>query len=142
MQKTLFKDETPAERLKSLQNNCDRLEDASYMKQFSHDEIIGFKEELSNVSIALSDIAIDKKEATKTFTDAAKEPGQRKTEVLKYIKEKAVSVNEECFVFLEQTENTAYFFNAEGDQVFSRPLLPKEKQKTVFQTLRSVNQSD
>lgn len=137
MEKTLFKDEHPADRLKSLEANCDRLEEANYMKQFTHEDLIGFKEELSDVSILLSDIAIEKADANKVFAETAKQPGQRKTEVLKYLKDKAVSVKEQCFVFLDQEEKTAFFYNGEGDQVFSRPLLPKEMQKTFFGTLRA-----
>ncbi len=137
MEKTLFKNETPAERLKSLESNCDKVEEASYMKQFTHDEIIEFKEELSNVSIELYDIGIEKAEATKTFTEQAKKPTKRKAEVLGYIKDKAVSVKGQCFVFLDQEDKTAYYFNGDGDQVFSRQLLPSERQKTFFSTLRA-----
>lgn len=138
MEKTLFKDEHPDQRVKSLEANCDRLEDVNYMKQFTHDDIIGFKEELSDVSITLSDIAIERTESNKDFAAREKDPKQRKKEVLQYIKDKAVSVNENCFVFLNQDDNTAYFYNGEGDQVFSRPLLPKERQKTIFQTLKAA----
>lgn len=137
MERTLFKDLSPAERLRALEANCDRLEEADYMKQFTHDDILGFKEELSEVSIVLSDIAIEKAEVNKEFAERAKEPGKRKAEVLRYIKDKAVSVKEQCYVFLNQEDNTAYFFNGEGDQVFSRPLLPKERQKTFYGQLRA-----
>jgi hypothetical protein len=138
MEKSLFKDLEPAERLRALESNCDRLEEASYMKQFTHDDLVGFKEELSDVSINLNDIAVEKAEITKAFAEKAKEPTKRRVEILKYLKEKAVSVTEGCFVFLDQESGEAYFFNGEGDQVFSRPLLPKEKQKTMFGQLRAA----
>lgn len=140
MEKQLFQQMTPVERLKALENNCDKIEKTSYMKGFTHDEIISFKEELSDVSIALHEIAVAKKEAMKVFTEKAKEPAERKAEVLQYIKDKAVSVNEECFIFLDQETQTACFYNGMGEMVFSRPLIGNERQKTVFQTLRAVGE--
>lgn len=140
MEKELFKDLHPAERLKALEANCDKIEKTDYMKSFSHDDIIQFKEELSEVSIKLNDISIAKKEVVKEYADAAKEPAARKTELLGNIKNKATSVNEECFIFLDQEKQTAFFYNGEGTQVFSRPLIGNERQKTVFQTLRAVNE--
>lgn len=138
MEKTLFKDQSPADRVKSLEANCDKLENTSYMKQFTHDEILTMKEELSEVSILLNDIVVEKSEVNKIFAERAKQPAKRIKELLSFIKDKAVSVNEQCFVFLNQEEGTAHYYNSDGDQVFSRPLLPKEKQKTFFSSLRAA----
>jgi hypothetical protein len=55
-------------------------------------------------------------------------------DLLTSIKNKAEFISERCFVFVDGNE--VGYYNADGILVYQRPLLPGEKQKTVFSVMR------
>lgn len=132
MEKQLFQKSTPGERVRMLQDNCDSIEKQSYMKQFTHEEIVLMKDRLSDVSIDLNEIDIEKKDVVDIFKQRSKPLVREKLDLLNNIKRKAIDVSEECFKFVDQEEGTVGYYNSVGDLVFSRPIMPSEKQKTIF----------
>lgn len=132
MDKQLFHSISQDERLTMLQDNCDAVERQSYMKQFSHEEILLMKDRLSEVSIDLNDIDIEKKSAMEVFKLKEKPLKNERSELLGNIKRKAIDVTEDCFKFVDHENQEVGYYNSLGDLVFSRPLMPSEKQKTIF----------
>lgn len=132
MEKQLFQKSTPDERVRMLQDNCDSIEKQSYMKSFTHEEIVLMKDRLSDVSIDLNEIDIEKKDVVDIFKQRSKPLVREKLDLLNNIKRKAIDVSEECFKFVDQEEGTVGYYNSVGDLVFSRPIMPSEKQKTIF----------
>jgi hypothetical protein len=132
MDKQLFKSQSPEERLQMLQDNCDAIEKQSYMKQFTHEEISLMKDRLSEVSIEMNDIDTEKKDAMEVFKLRSKPLKKEKVDLLGNIKRKAIDVTEDCFKFVDQDNQEVGYYNSVGDLVFSRPILPSEKQKTIF----------
>lgn len=128
---------SPEERMLALKDNADRVEEMDYMKSFSPDDLVSFKEEFVEGSIELSKLAVKKSEAVKVFADQEKPLKKRTAELNGYLKDKAMPVNEEVYVFLDQDDNMAYHFNSEGKMIMSRQLLPKERQKTFMSQLRA-----
>jgi predicted transcriptional regulator len=124
------------ERGEYLQANCDDVEKMSYMKQFTAEQITEMKNRLSDLSIKLNDIEEEKKELVKNLTDIDKPIKTENKELLTNIKHKAVLVNEDCFKFIDHATNTVAYYNVIGDLVSSRPLLPSERQKSLF-TIKS-----
>ena len=139
MDKFLLKNESPVERIKTLENSADKVEDFSYTKPFTPEEIRTFKDELSTAMIEMN----EKEESFKAIRDAHKaevKPLKTQTKLLlTNIKNKASFVKEKCFIFIEGSE--VGYYNAEGELVYTRPLLPGEKQKTVFSVLREGTNS-
>jgi hypothetical protein len=115
-----------------LKDNCDSTELMSYMKQFSPEEITEMKNRLSDLSIKLNDIEEERKELVKRLTDIAKPIKSENKGLLKNIKHKAILVNEDCFKFVDQENNSVTYYNAVGDLISSRPMLPTERQKSLF----------
>lgn len=141
MDKQLFQKMSPDERLRMLQDNCDSIEKQSYMKQFSHEEIGLMKDRLSEVSIDLNDIDIEKSDAMEIFKQRSKPLKKEKVSLLNNIKRKAIDVNEDCFKFVDQESGTVGYYNSIGDLVFSRPIMPSEKQKTIFSIKTGTSES-
>ena len=132
MEKQLFQKSTPDERVRMLQDNCDSIEKQSYMKQFTHEDILLMKDRLSDVSIDLNEIDIEKKDVVDVFKQKSKPLVREKLNLLNNIKRKAIDVSEDCYKFVDQEEGNVGYYNVVGDLVFSRPIMPSEKQKTIF----------
>lgn len=121
-----------SQRAGFLEDNCDAVEEMSYLKKFKPDEILEMKNRLSDVSIEVNDIDIEKKEIAKDFKLKADPLVKEKKEILGLIKNKAILVKEKCFKFIDQENEKVFFYNAIGDVVDERPILPSERQKTIF----------
>ena len=51
---------------------------------------------------------------------------------LTYLRDKARSVTEDCYVVYNYDNNSTEFYNGEGEMVYSRPMETSELQKTIF----------
>lgn len=68
MEKSIGKEITSTlERVQFLIDNCDHVEQKSYMKRFSQQEITEQKDVLSEISIKIKDIEDRKREASRLF---------------------------------------------------------------------------
>lgn len=139
MEKLLLQNLGAKERMETLQDSADRVEEFSYTKPFTPDQIRVFKDELSTGMIELNQLE-DELKAIKDQYKAKMKPLKQETRsLLTNIKNKAEFVSEKCFVMVEGNE--AGFYNADGVLVYQRPLLPGEAQKTVFAVLREGTNS-
>lgn len=125
------------ERIDFLRANCDGIEPLGYMKPFSGEEIEKFKTELSEVSITINDIEEEKKAMQQHFKAQLDPLNEERKELLTAIKQRAHYVKEECFKFVDQQKRKVEYFNADGEMVSSRPMLPSEAQKTIFSLERT-----
>lgn len=126
------------EREGFLRDNCDDTETMSYMKHFTEEEIGEMKSRLSTVSIEMNDIEEEKKDAAALFKARMDPFKVEKKELLSHIKQKAVLVKEECYKFVDYEEGRVYFYNAIGEVVDNRPILPSERQASFF-SMKAVN---
>jgi hypothetical protein len=134
MEQFLLQNESPEERVKTLENSADKVEDFSYTKPFTPDQIKVFKDELASTMIDLSTIE-EEFAVIKDEFKAKMKPLKTETKaLLTDIKNKAEFVKEKCYVMYEG--GNAGYYNAEGVLVYQRPLLPGEKQKTIFSVLK------
>lgn len=121
------------ERMDFLRSNCDTVEDLSYMKRFTPEQITTMKNTLATTSIEINDIEVEKKEAMKAYKESLKPLIGDKKELLKNIKQKAELVNEICYKFVDQELRLTGYYNSEGNLVSARPISPDEMQTTIFQ---------
>lgn len=134
MEKKLLAGATPKDRIETLESSADKVENFSYTKPFTPEQITVFKDELSTKMIELSAIEDDFKDIKEQFKAKMKPLKDETKDLITSIKNKAEFITEKCFMFIEGNE--VGYYNSEGDLVYSRPLLPGEKQKTVFSVLR------
>jgi hypothetical protein len=136
MAKTILQEETPVRRAEVLRGSCDKIVPFNYMKKFSTEELSEFKTTLSDVMIKLDQIENSLQKIKDEFKLQTKPLKSEVSELLCWIRDKAKSVNEDCFVIY--TESMAEYYNAEGEQVFERPLEASERQKTIQMELRKT----
>lgn len=125
---SLFPEYSDSTRLQMMIDNCYQKEYRTFQKEFSPDEIDSFKSNLSEAMIQLNTLTEDLKDKRKEFALKMDPIKKNITGMLDYIKHKARTVTEEVFLFDYQETNMMAAYNNEGELVFTRKLLPAEKQ--------------
>lgn len=138
MEKQLGKEYPESQRVAFLRDNCDKAEEKGYMKRLTPVEIQDAKSALSEMSIEINDIEIEKKEAMADFKMRLEPLTDQRKEVLTALKQKAIFKKEECFKFVDQEERMVGFYNSEGDLIEARPANQEELQGTIFQINRKT----
>lgn len=139
MEKQLFADYPAQEREALLKDNADKIEEKGYMKAFTPDEIMEKKDSLAKAVISISNIQQEKKDANDGFKTRLKPLEIEKSTLLEEIKNKAEYVEEDCYKFIDQEAGTVRYYNSNGELVESRPIRADEKQTTIFQLQKTVN---
>jgi uncharacterized protein (DUF2249 family) len=117
-----------------LKGSCDKVEELSYLKKFTEGEITEFKTDLSTVMIKVDAIETELKEIKDKFKDKLDPFKKQVKELLTWIRDKAHSVVEECYVMYEG--EYAVYYDETGEEVYRRPLEASERQKTIFMETR------
>lgn len=130
----------PEERRQFLLDNADSVVEMDYHKPFDAEELAQKKTELSEACIRINDLEEDIKQYRESVNEELKPLKTQRQELLEDIKAKGRMVKEKCFLFIEQEEKMACFYNAEGTLVSSRPATRDElKSPTIFQLKREVS---
>lgn len=128
------------ERRQYLLDNADSVVEMDYHKPFDAEELAQKKTELSDACIRINDLEEDIKQYRDGVNEELKPLKTKRQELLEDIKAKGRMVKEKCFLFIEQEEKMACFYNAEGALVSSRPATREElKNPTLFQQIRKVS---
>lgn len=138
MDKSLGKEYPPEQRARFLKDNCEKVEETSYMKRYTPEELQQMKEQLSEVAIDINDIEEEKKEVVAGFKKRLEPLTDTRKELLTGLKQKAVLVTENCFKFVDREERMVGYYNAEGDLINARPCNSEELQGSIFQVLRNT----
>ncbi len=142
LERELGKDIAIEEREQFLRDNCDAVEEVTYSKAFTSEELAKQRENLTEVSIKIADIEEEKKQVMDGFKEQLKPLQTEKAEAISNLKSKSQVVTEECFKFLDEESGMIGFYNREGNLVNSRPAFPNELQKTMFSVLRKTGTND
>ena len=136
LDKELGKEYPEEKREQFLKDNCDDIQEVSYSKSFSPEELAKQREDLTDAAIKLADIEDERKEANAHYKEMMKPLQQKKAMAIENLKKKAMTVTEDCFKFFDEESKMIGFYNKQGDLVSSRPAFPDELQKTIFATIR------
>lgn len=143
MDKFLGQDIPEKDRWQFLQDNADSVEKIGYTHRFTPEELAQKRESLAETSIKINDIEIEKKEAMESFKADLKPLNEQKQELLDNIKKGSeYRENEECVKILDHEERMAGYYNRLGELVYSRPIMPQEMQKTIFNINRKTGTND
>jgi len=134
MEKRLLQNVGAKEREETLESSADKIENFSYTKPFTPDQISVFKDELSTTMLNYNALEDELNTIKDSFKQRMKPLKDETKLLLTNIKNKAEFVNERCFIITEGDE--VGYYNAEGELVYQRPILPGEKQKTIFSITR------
>jgi len=136
MDKQLGKQYSAEERVAFLRDNSDKVEKMTYLKRYTADELRQRKDQLSEVSISISEIEDEKKEAMKDIRERMDPLKDEKKVLLGNIKRKGEEVKEECYKMIDRDTRMVGYYNGEGDLIEERPAYPDE-QTTIFSIQRT-----
>lgn len=138
MKRELGKDFQQGESRKQfLADNTDGIEKKVYMRQYTPEELLKLKENLSETCIKINDIEEELKEIKKEFKERIDPLLEAKKKTLEGLKNKAELVEENCYKFVDDEAREVGFYNENGDLIESRPAYSEELQKTLFSVLRT-----
>lgn len=116
------------------------IQEKSYTKNLTEDEIVERKDEYSEIAIHLSEIATQKKEAMDRFKELIKEPKTKASMLLESIKFKSEQKHGILFLVDDQEDGLMYSFDNLGVCVEVRPLLKEEKQTRLRNVKNGTNE--
>lgn len=138
MDKFLFMEYAEGEaRVNALDANSDAIEEITYTRRFSPDELADMRSRLADNSIEESDIEARKKEEIDRFKDQLKPIQKAKTTLLSKLKTKTEQVTESCYKMINREERLVGYYNSDGELVSARPLNALEMQKTIFEVSKT-----
>lgn len=130
------------DRAQVLEDSCDAVEDVTYSKPFTPEELALKREQLTDASIKIADIEEEKKEVMDGYKERLKPLQTQKEDAIKALRDKSQTVTEKCYKFFDEDTKTVGFYNKEGNLVNSRPAFKQELQKTIFSVMRKNGTED
>jgi hypothetical protein len=142
MEKYLAQDVPESERKQYLIDSCDMIDTKGFMKHYSQNELAEKKSELAETSIEIHEIAVQKKQAMDSFKLELKPLQEQKTDLLGKIKQRGEYVREDVYMFKDEQNKMACYYNASGELIEQRPLKPDEMQKSIFTVTAKTGTND
>lgn len=131
-------DVSPKERIMLLQENASKVEQTTYQKQLTPEELIERRENLSDVCIKL-DQAEDEFQEVKDDHKARMTPMKTlRKGLLTQIKTKQTSVTGVLYHLANHDDGMMETYDSDGFLIESRRLRPEEKQGTMFKMMGKV----
>lgn len=140
MAKQFMPESTPKERLMVLQENSAKIEQTSYQKNLTADELAARREDLADNCIKLNQFEDELKEVKDEFKikmDPLK--GSNKT-LLTEIKTKQSTVDGTLYHMANHDDGMMETYDQEGFLIGTRRLRPEEKQGTIFSLGKTTTQ--
>lgn len=132
MQKIFMPDTPPTERLQILRNNADEVEQTTYEKDLTQEELDAKREEFVDNSIKVSTLE-DELNAYKTSYKAKIDPIKTTNKVLQQeVKTKKQKVKGTLFHMANHESGWMETYDESGEMISTRRLRPDEKQARLF----------
>lgn len=120
------------ERIAFLKDNCDKVIEKSYSKNFTPAELQQYKEKLVEVCDKIDALEDKKKSTIKEFKLEIDPLQSKRKEMIGNIRSKAKLVTEDCYMFTDAETRTTSFYNDDGDLVETRQATADELQAYLF----------
>lgn len=138
--KQFMPDLTDKERLMILQENAHKVEQTTYQKSLSADELAARREDLADNCIKLNQFEDELKEVKDDFKLKMDPLKTTNKTLLTEIKTKQTTIDGTLYHLSNHEEGMMETYDNEGILVSSRRLRPEEKQGNVFSLNKAVNQ--
>lgn len=138
--KQFMPDLTPKERLMIMQENASKIEQTSYQKSLSADELAARREDLADDCIKLNQLEDELKIIKDDYKDKMDPLKSANKTRLSEIKTKQTTVDGTLYHLANHEEGMMETYDGEGYLISSRRLRPEEKQGTIFSLGKTANQ--
>jgi len=136
----IFMPEIPlADRKILLQNNADKVEETTYLKPLTPEDLDIRREQLTDNAIELNDLEEEKKESMAGFKSRMDPLIKQNKGFLREIKTRQAEVDGILYHMANHDEGMMETFDETGELIASRRLRPEEKQQKLF-SIKTANQ--
>lgn len=126
-----FKKLQPLDRVQALKDNAVECYQKNVIRNFSEEELVEMKSDLSEVDISFNDLEMEKKEMVAEINDKIKVYKDKRSLLLKHLKDKYYESNEDVFDIDNQEDGVMETYDKQGNLLTTRRLTPKERQTTI-----------
>lgn len=123
-----FKNKDRADRIELLSANATKKETFNYFKPLTEDQLEPFHEVYFSAKHKIEAATEVLEEAKKQFKSVTEEPKEEMAEAYGTIRAKGMQVSEDVYLIPNYEAGIMDYVNEDGDTVFSRRLLPTERQ--------------
>lgn len=138
--KQFMPDATPKERLMILQENSSKVEQTTYQKSLSADELAARREDLADNCIKLNQFEDELKEVKDDFKVKMDPLKATNKTLLTEIKTKQSTVDGTLYHMANHEDGMMETYDSEGFLIGSRRLRPEEKQGNIFSLGKTAQQ--
>lgn len=131
---------TQKERLMLMQENAHKVEQTTYQKSLSQDELAARREDLADNCIKLNQLEDELKEVKDDFKMKMDPMKTSNKTLLTEIKTKQTTIDGTLFHLANHEDGMMETYDNDGYLISSRRLRPEEKQGTIFSLPKAVNQ--
>lgn len=143
MEKQLLQSMDPEARKNYLENNADEVEQRSYFKRLTEEELASKKHEFTTNSLSVHDLEEQKKEAVKDFKDQMAPHKEEVKELSKCIRTGFESVEGSLYKFIDHETRMVSYYDESGEIIptENRPATIEELQQlTISHSIRAANE--
>lgn len=127
------------ERLLLLQQNSDKIEETTYYKPLTQDELDVRRERLTDNAIKLSEYEDEKKEIMADFKSKSDPLAKENKMLLTEVKTRQAEVKGNLYHLANHDEGMMETYDGNGELISSRRLRPEEKQSQNIFNIRKAN---
>jgi hypothetical protein len=127
----MFPDIAPHQKAQIMSDMCYKTEKENVMRKYTDEEVSEKKQELAEKSIKIADIADEIKAVTEPLKAEKKITEAEAKDIRAKIRAKGETSYESVFFFDDQENNVMNAYDVQGKFLYSRPLTPGEKQRSI-----------
>ena len=137
MQREISQEKPPEERKIYLRDTCDKIENFSYEKSYTNQDVELFCDRLSKIMIEVQQAEVELSRLKKEFTDKMKPSKKELSELLNKIKFRSEMVTEQVYIFIDHERNEVGYYTGTGVLVHKRMLKIDEHQRSIMGSMRT-----
>lgn len=127
----------PLDRLTALKEDATSIENTTYMRPLSEEEIAIRREDMTNNMINLSRINDEKKEIAKSFKERIAPLASANQKLMSEIKTRQETVSGTLYHIADHEKSMMKSYDGEGNLIHQRRLRPDEKQTSIYDINRA-----
>lgn len=127
---------SPAERLQIMKDNCDKIEEKSYTKKFTQEEINLQRAELADTYIKINELEVQLAIIKEQFKNDINPLKAHSSRIIGELKAGGKFVTTDVYKFIDYEEEKALTYDPDGMLLEARNLLPEERQANIFHEMR------
>lgn len=132
MEQKMFANDSPEKRRQMLYDNCEKIEELEYRREFDNEELAELKDNLSQFLIQLNTLEEELEEIKNDYKEKTKPLKQTIKETMNKVRDGSELIKQQCYKFMDWDQKQVGYYNDDGELVMERPMMKSERQSSIF----------